>query len=92
MITWKTFKGVDADSNVIKPYGEGVCLSTDTKPLNMANGSKLTEMNTGKNFYFDETGSVWYEQPQGGGGGGSSYTFTDIDGNGHIVVTEGGGD
>lgn len=43
-------------------YGEGVCLSGDTKPENMANGSALIEMDTGKLFLYDASGHQWREQ------------------------------
>lgn len=40
---------------------EGECLSTDTKPGGVANGSILLEIDTGKVFIFDETGAAWVE-------------------------------
>ena len=40
----------------------GYCLSSDTKPTTgIANGSVLTEMDTGKIYMFDEAGSQWVE-------------------------------
>ena len=42
-----------------KPYIEGACLSSDTKPTGVANGSTLMEMDTGKVFMFDEAGNQW---------------------------------
>jgi hypothetical protein len=40
----------------------GFCLSSDTKPTSgIANGSILTEMNTGKVFLFNEAGKAWVE-------------------------------
>ena len=41
----------------IKGYG----LSTDTKPVNVCNGSSYLEMDTGKVYFFDEAGSLWRE-------------------------------
>ena len=38
---------------------EGSCLSTDTKPTNVANGSILKEMDTGTVYFFDEAGQQW---------------------------------
>lgn len=38
---------------------EGVCLSTDTKPTNWANGSTLLEMDTSKVFVYDATNNTW---------------------------------
>jgi hypothetical protein len=37
-------------------------LSTDTKPVNVANGSSFTEIDTGKKFLFDYEGQQWYEK------------------------------
>lgn len=43
-------------------YVEGACLSTDTKPTTqIANGSCLIEMDTGKVFFYDEAGISWKE-------------------------------
>lgn len=42
-----------------KPYVEGACLSTDTKPTGMANGSSLTEMDTRKIYFYDEENEQW---------------------------------
>ena len=37
---------------------DGVCLSTDTKPTGgISNGSHMIEMDTGLEYYFDETGN-----------------------------------
>ena len=40
-------------------YVEGTCLAADTKPTNVANGSKMLEMDTGKIYLFDAQNSVW---------------------------------
>lgn len=45
-------------------------LSTDTKPVNVPNGSEFREMDTGKDFMYDEASGDWKEQPKKGGGGG----------------------
>ena len=42
-------------------YREGVCLSTDDKPVNWANGSKLAEMDTGKLYLYDAANQQWRE-------------------------------
>ena len=43
-------------------YIEGVCLSTDDpKPTDVANGSRLMEMDTGKLYLFDAEGTQWLE-------------------------------
>jgi hypothetical protein len=39
------------------------CLSTDSKPTNVLNGSTLTEIDTGKRFMFDGGSKQWHEQP-----------------------------
>ena len=41
-------------------------LSTDTKPLNVGNGSTLKEIDTGKEYMFDAAGKEWYEQASEG--------------------------
>lgn len=38
---------------------QGSCLSTDTKPTDVANGSILVEMDTGTVYTFDEANSTW---------------------------------
>ena len=40
---------------------QGSCLSTDTKPTDVANGSILVEMDTGTAYMFDEENSTWRE-------------------------------
>jgi len=45
-----------------KIYGEGVCLSGDTKPTTgIVNGTVLVEMDTGTVYFFDEAGGQWKE-------------------------------
>ena len=47
----------DSDGNEIH-YIEGFCKSTDSKPVaKFVTGSKLTEIDTGDVYYFDENGS-----------------------------------
>lgn len=41
------------------PYKELRGLSSDTKPHNVANGSTLDEINSGKKYMFDEAGDTW---------------------------------
>lgn len=38
---------------------EGVCLSTDAKPMDWENGSILLEMDTGNVFIFDKDNTTW---------------------------------
>lgn len=53
------------------------CNSTDTKPTSgLANGSKLTEVDTGKTYLFDEVNSEWNEYS--GGGGASEPLIVDF--------------
>lgn len=77
-------------SNQPKITGPGVPLPTkimvdshDTKPTNVKNGAKLKEIDTGKEFIYNEGTSTWDEQPSEGGegGGGSSMLsgLTDVD-------------
>ena len=61
MLTWNTYTAYVDNGTGKKPYGEGACLSTDTKPTGMANGSTLMEMDTGKGLMFDEQGDQWRE-------------------------------
>lgn len=42
-----------------KYYRQGQCLSTDTKPTDLANGSILIEMDTRTIYYFDAENSIW---------------------------------
>lgn len=42
-------------------YVEGNCLSADTKPTDVANGSILLEMDTSKVYMYDEANSQWRE-------------------------------
>lgn len=63
-----------------KHLAKGFCLSTDTKPTNqIANGSTLTEVDTGDVYIFNEEEEEWVKQFSlqsiGGGGGGSSEIF-----------------
>lgn len=48
----------------------GTCLSTDTKPTNdptMMNGSKLVEMDTSTEYYYDAESHMWLAQNCGAG-------------------------
>ena len=47
-----------ANGRRVKDY---VCLSTDTKPVGVSNGSMLLEMDTGKIYVFDEQNNNWIE-------------------------------
>lgn len=41
---------------------EGVCLSTEPKPTDWANGSAIIEMDTGDVFLYDEQNKTWRKQ------------------------------
>lgn len=55
MVTWN----VTLISGTSKDYCEGSCLSTDSKPTNVANGSILMEMDTATLYKFDEENNTW---------------------------------
>ena len=40
-------------------YKEGVCMSNDIKPIDVANGSKLIEMDTSTLYVFDQDSEEW---------------------------------
>ena len=56
-----TTRIITTDFTTQKQVIEGECLSTDQKPTNVANGSKLMEMDTSKLYMFDEKNSTWRE-------------------------------
>lgn len=56
----KDLGNTDANGNSIK-YCEGTCLSSDQKPTNVDNGSKLVEMDTGALYLYDRQNGVWRE-------------------------------
>lgn len=83
MVTW-TIQVLRGKRRV---YGEGNCRSSDAKPTliedaGIFNGSKLHELDTGKDFRFDEELNDWVEQPSSGGGGsgtgGCALAMTDV--------------
>lgn len=57
MVSWIIDK--TSTEGIINAYKEGVCLSTDTKPVNVANGSKLMEMDTSTLYVFDKANNEW---------------------------------
>lgn len=64
---------VVVEQGVAKYLADIFCNSADTKPTDgLVNGSKLTEVDTGKTYLFDEANTEWVEYAEGGGGGGSS--------------------
>lgn len=64
MLTWDKEQLIGGRKNAddsVRIYKEGTCLSTDTKPTNVDNGSKLIEMDTSKLYVFDLDGNQWRE-------------------------------
>lgn len=67
MLTWRTWQVADntrtaGGAIVLTHYGEGECISSDTKPTEgIHNGSKLFEMDTGKVYMFDGAAKEWLE-------------------------------
>ncbi len=56
-------KLVEKQFNDEKLYIEVAGLSTDTKPASgIVTGSRYIEVNTGKEYRFDEVSGEWYEQ------------------------------
>ena len=49
-----------SSGNPSRPYIEGACLSTDTKPDNCSTGSIMVEVDTGDVYFFD--GTSWVKQ------------------------------
>ena len=70
----------DKDDYKLTTYG----LYDDGKPANVANGHLHVEMDTGKEYLYDEENDTWYEQPAGGGGGSGLPPVTDAD-NGKVL-------
>ena len=59
MLTWNMQNNLPCGAG--RMYKEGACLSTDDKPVDVANGSKLFEMDTAKLYLFDQAGEMWRE-------------------------------
>lgn len=55
MISYRIQKTYDGN----KTYVEGACLSTDTKPTDVSNGSMMLEMDTATLYTYDEANEVW---------------------------------
>ena len=52
----------DVSTNSKSPKTTVYCLSTDTKPTNVPNGSECIEMDTGAKYLYDADTSTWYAQ------------------------------
>jgi hypothetical protein len=37
--------------------------SIDTKPINVENGSRYKQIDTGRIYYFEAENKIWYEMP-----------------------------
>lgn len=57
MLTWNMQNSFPCGAS--RMYKEGACLSTDGKPTNVANGSKLFEMDTAILYIFDQENETW---------------------------------
>lgn len=67
---------VVVEQGVAKYLADIFCNSADTKPTDgLVNGSKLTEVDTGKTYLFDEANTEWVEYSEGGGGGTGGGMF-----------------
>lgn len=87
MLTIEHKRTLDADDVFDgRYYIEGTCLSTDEKPTDCKNGSKLIEMDTSKRYVFDEENSEWLEYTGGGGGGGSQSNVLYFDNSGNSYI------
>lgn len=79
MIRQYNNRTVQVENGVTKYLADIFCNSTDTKPTaNLVNGSKLTEVDTGKTFLYDEADTEWVEYSAGGGGGGGGDVVFEI--------------
>lgn len=68
-----------------QPTHELYCLSTDTKPTDVPNGSVLYEIDSGVIYVFDEENKEWYEAVSFGGGGGTAFVTTNTGTAGQIL-------
>ena len=59
MLTWNN--QIQDIGDTTATVMQGVCLSTDSKPLNVGNGSVLIEMDTKKVYFFDLKNKTWRE-------------------------------
>lgn len=66
---------VAVENGAAKNVATVYCNSSDTKPTsNLVNGARLIEVDTGKNYLFNEATSSWVEVSGGGGGGVNNNT------------------
>lgn len=82
MVTWR-----QAITNGVTVYATGDCKSTDEKPAEiggrpLCNGSRLDELDTGKQFRYDAETGTWPEWTGGGGGNGCALAMDDWSSNG----------
>lgn len=61
MITWTSENAEKDPQGKIIYRKEGRCISTDDKPVDVANGSILMEMDTSKVWMFDYESTTWLE-------------------------------
>lgn len=66
---------VAVENGAAKNVATVYCNSSDTKPTSdLVNGSRLVEVDTGKNYLFNEATSSWVEVSGGGGGSVNNNT------------------
>lgn len=73
----ETQEVIEAGNGLKKKASKIYCNSTDNKPTSdLVNGSRLIEVDTGKEYLFNEVSSSWVEVSGGGGGGTQNYKET----------------
>ena len=83
MVTWNLVRHITTGP----AYCEGECLSSDQKPTDVANGSKLSELDTCFKYIYDAEGETWRRWIEGGNVTLSGdFTATD-DGAGNVTIT-----
>lgn len=61
MLSYRIIDQVLDHTGTMQRKIDGTCLSTDTKPTNVENGSQLVEMDTGLVYFFDEENVRWIQ-------------------------------
>jgi hypothetical protein len=61
MLSYRIIDQVLDQTGAMQRKIDGTCLSTDTKPTNVENGSQLVEMDTGLVYFFDEENVRWIQ-------------------------------
>ena len=61
MLSYRIIDQVLDQTGAMQRKVDRTCLSTDTKPTNVENGSQLVEMDTGLVYFFDEENVRWIQ-------------------------------